>query len=164
MVYVTHDQVEAMTLADCIVVMNAGKIEQMGKPMALYQRPETLFVAGFIGSPKMNLIEGPLAAAYGATTLGIRPEHLEVSRDQGEWKGRVRFIEKLGADAFAYVDSEQAGPLTVRLSGDVELSNGDTLFITPQQTQLHAFDAGGQRLPDDAVHQRSTSRESTLHH
>ncbi|MGP9685748.1 ABC transporter ATP-binding protein [Halomonas sp. AOP25-F1-15] len=163
MVYVTHDQVEAMTLADCIVVMNAGQIEQMGKPMALYQRPETLFVAGFIGSPKMNLIEGPLAAAYGATTLGIRPEHLEVSRDQGEWKGRVRFIEKLGADAFAYVDSEQAGPLTVRLSGDVELSNGDTLFITPQQAQLHAFDAGGQRLPDDAIRQRLSSRESTLH-
>ncbi len=73
MVYVTHDQVEAMTLADCIVVMNAGQIEQMGKPMALYQRPETLFVAGFIGSPKMNLIEGELAAAYGATTLAYGP-------------------------------------------------------------------------------------------
>ncbi|CDG53542.1 MULTISPECIES: ABC transporter ATP-binding protein [Halomonadaceae] len=164
MVYVTHDQVEAMTLADCIVVMNAGQIEQMGKPMALYQRPETLFVAGFIGSPKMNLIEGELAAAYGATTLGIRPEHLEVSREKGEWKGRVRFIEKLGADSFAYIDSEQTGPLTVRLSGDVDLSHGDTLFITPQQAQLHAFDADGKRLPDGALQQPSTRHESSLYH
>lgn len=164
MVYVTHDQVEAMTLADCIVVLNAGQIEQMGKPMALYQRPETLFVAGFIGSPKMNLIGGPIAAAYGATTLGIRPEHLEVSREQGEWEGRVRVIEKLGADSFAYVDSEQAGPLTVRLSGDVDLNNGDMLFVTPLQAQLHAFDANGKRLSDDEVRQQASRRKSTLQH
>ncbi|MCE9682773.1 ABC transporter ATP-binding protein [Halomonas alkalisoli] len=151
MIYVTHDQVEAMTLADCIVVMNAGRIEQVGPPMALYQRPETLFVAGFIGSPKMNLIEGEVAASYGATSLGIRPEHLEMSREAGEWQTRVRVVEMLGSDAFAYVDSDATGPLTVRLPGDAEVRNGDTLFLTPRHELLHAFDAGGQRLPDEAI-------------
>ncbi|WP_104202623.1 ABC transporter ATP-binding protein [Billgrantia saliphila] len=151
MVYVTHDQVEAMTLADCIVVMNAGRIEQVGTPMSLYQRPETLFVAGFIGSPKMNLIEGQVAEAYGAATLGIRPEHLDVSREAGEWQSRVRVVEMLGADAFAYVDCHAAGPLTVRLPGDAEIRSGDTLYLTPRHDLLHGFDADGQRLPDDAL-------------
>ncbi|MDB5622227.1 MAG: sugar transporter ATP-binding protein, partial [Devosia sp.] len=76
MIYVTHDQVEAMTLADRIVVLNAGKVEQVGTPLELYERPVSLFVAGFIGSPKMNLLTGALAAKFGASTIGVRPEHL----------------------------------------------------------------------------------------
>ncbi|MGE6606156.1 ABC transporter ATP-binding protein [Halomonas sp. NPDC076908] len=151
MIYVTHDQVEAMTLADRIVVMNAGQIEQVGAPMELYQRPETLFVAGFIGSPKMNFIEGAVAEKYGAATLGIRPEHMDVSREQGEWKGRIRVIEKLGADSFAYVDSEEAGSLTVRLPGDADFNNGDTLHLTPHHALLHSFDRNGKCLPDVAT-------------
>lgn len=149
MIYVTHDQVEAMTLADCIVVMNAGHIEQVGAPMELYQHPETVFVAGFIGSPKMNLIEGAVADGYGAATLGIRPEHIELGRESGEWQGRVRVVEKLGADSFAYVDCGQVGDLTVRLPGDVDVRSGDTLYLTPRHDLLHRFDHDGLRLLDD---------------
>ena len=92
MVYVTHDQVEAMTMADKIVVLNAGNIEQVGSPMELYKKPKNLFVAGFIGSPKMNLIEGAPAAKHGAKTIGIRPEHLGISdqRRRVERHGRRR--------------------------------------------------------------------------
>src|SRR5690606_9702805 len=81
MVYVTHDQVEAMTMADKIVVLNRGNIEQVGSPLDLYSRPRNLFVAGFIGSPKMNLIEGGFAISKDARTVGIRPEHFTLSRD-----------------------------------------------------------------------------------
>jgi energy-coupling factor transporter ATP-binding protein EcfA2 len=82
MIYVTHDQVEAMTMADKIVVLRAGNIEQVGSPLELYRTPRNLFVAGFIGSPKMNLIGGKIAADHGATTIGIRPEHVRVSSDR----------------------------------------------------------------------------------
>ncbi|TIU90903.1 MAG: ABC transporter ATP-binding protein, partial [Mesorhizobium sp.] len=88
MIYVTHDQVEAMTLADKIVVLNAGKIEQIGGPMELYNSPANEFVAGFIGSPKMNFVDG---ARLGETakTIGVRPEHLTVDAKSGTWKGTV---------------------------------------------------------------------------
>ncbi|TIO53828.1 MAG: ABC transporter ATP-binding protein, partial [Mesorhizobium sp.] len=89
MIYVTHDQVEAMTMADKIVVLNAGNIEQVGSPMELYKTPKNLFVAGFIGSPKMNLIEGAPADKYGAKTIGIRPEHINISTTAGDWKATV---------------------------------------------------------------------------
>ena len=89
MIYVTHDQVEAMTMADKIVVLNAGNIEQVGSPMELYKTPKNLFVAGFIGSPKMNLIEGAPAAKHGAKTIGVRPEHLE-HLDHRRANGRPR--------------------------------------------------------------------------
>ena len=90
MIYVTHDQVEAMTMADKIVVLNAGNIEQVGSPMELYKTPKNLFVAGFIGSPKMNLIEGAPAAKHGAKTIGIRPEHLDVSTTRRRVEGHRR--------------------------------------------------------------------------
>src|ERR1700752_1228 len=80
-IYVTHDQVEAMTMADKIVVLNAGKIEQYGSPLELYEKPANLFVAGFIGSPKMNFMSGEVAARHGAATIGVRPEHLRIGRD-----------------------------------------------------------------------------------
>src|SRR6202140_665794 len=80
-IYVTHDQVEAMTMADKIVVLNAGGIEQYGSPPDLYERPANLFVAGFIGSPKMNFVSGKAAGQYGAATIGIRPEHLKIAKE-----------------------------------------------------------------------------------
>ncbi len=104
MIYVTHDQVEAMTMADKIVVLRAGNIEQVGSPLELYRAPRNLFVAGFIGSPKMNLIDGAAAAEYGAHTIGIRPEHIAVSPDHGKWRGRVGVSEHLGSDTFFYVE------------------------------------------------------------
>ena len=85
MIYVTHDQVEAMTLADQIVVMNKGRIEQVGAPMDLYDRPETEFVAGFIGSPKMNLIPGSAVGRDDVATIGIRPEHIRTDHENGDW-------------------------------------------------------------------------------
>ena len=88
MIYVTHDQVEAMTMADKIVVLNAGNIEQVGSPLELYRSPRNLFVAGFIGSPKMNLIEGAEAAKYGAQTIGIRPEHVGISTTAASGRAR----------------------------------------------------------------------------
>src|SRR5437660_10836234 len=88
-VYVTHDQVEAMTLADKIVVLNAGRIEQAGSPLELYASPANVFVAGFIGSPRMNFVSGDLAGRLGAVTIGIRPEHIVVSRDGNGWRGTV---------------------------------------------------------------------------
>src|SRR5436190_3999391 len=87
MIYVTHDQVEAMTMADKIVVLNAGNIEQFGTPMELYRTPADRFVAGFIGSPKMNFVDGAEAAKYGSAAIGVRPEHFQVSTTEGKWRG-----------------------------------------------------------------------------
>ncbi|MDV7146040.1 ABC transporter ATP-binding protein, partial [Tropicimonas sp. TH_r6] len=132
MIYVTHDQVEAMTMADKIVVLRAGNIEQVGSPLELYRRPQNKFVAGFIGSPKMNFLTGETAAAYNAQTIGIRPEHLEVSRESGDWKGIVGVSEHLGSDTFFHVpvpDSDD--PLTVRASGEVDLKRGEEIFLSP---------------------------------
>src|SRR6202007_3363817 len=103
-IYVTHDQVEAMTMADKIVVLNAGRIEQCGSPLELYEKPSNLFVAGFIGSPRMNFISGKAASPYGAATMGIRPEHLKASRDGEGWVGTVSVAEHLGSDTYLYVD------------------------------------------------------------
>jgi multiple sugar transport system ATP-binding protein len=142
MIYVTHDQVEAMTMADKIVVLNAGNIEQVGSPMELYKTPKNIFVAGFIGSPKMNLIEGAPAARHGAHTIGVRPEHLRVSKTSGDWKATVGVAEHLGSDTFLHVQSD-VGPLTVRADGEVGVAHGDTIFLTPDATKLHRFGANG---------------------
>ena len=117
MIYVTHDQTEAMTLADRIVVLSAGKIEQVGSPLDLYEKPQSLFVAGFIGSPKMNLLDGKHAAPFKATTIGVRPEHLKVTTGEGQWKGKVIHTERLGADSFIYIDIGTEEPLTIRENG-----------------------------------------------
>jgi multiple sugar transport system ATP-binding protein len=145
-IYVTHDQVEAMTLADRIVVLNAGVIEQVGSPLELYRRPANLFVAGFIGSPRMNFVQGPDAAARGAHTLGIRPEHLEANRDAGQWKGQIAHVEHLGADTFLYAEVPGGGLLTVRLDGDADYQLGSTIHISPRLSHLHRFDEEGRRI------------------
>jgi multiple sugar transport system ATP-binding protein len=146
MVYVTHDQVEAMTMADKIVVLNAGNIEQVGSPMELYKTPQNLFVAGFIGSPKMNLLEGAPAAKHGAKTIGIRPEHLKISTTKGEWKAKVGVAEHLGSDTFLHAQADGVGPLTVRADGEMDIHHGDTVYLTPDQSKLHRFGADGKAM------------------
>jgi multiple sugar transport system ATP-binding protein len=146
MIYVTHDQVEAMTMADKIVVLNAGNIEQVGSPMELYRSPKNLFVAGFIGSPKMNLINGAVAAKHGAATVGIRPEHLQISTSAGDWKATVGVAEHLGSDTFLHVNADGVGPLTVRADGEISVRHGDTVFLTPDPTKLHRFSEDGRAM------------------
>ncbi|MDG4894465.1 ABC transporter ATP-binding protein [Mesorhizobium sp. WSM4976] len=145
MVYVTHDQVEAMTLADKIVVLNAGRIEQIGSPMELYNAPANEFVAGFIGSPKMNFIDG---ARLGETakTVGVRPEHLTVDANSGAWKGTVVHAEHLGADTNVYLDCEKAGLITVRIFGVYNAEPGATLYVTPDAAKTYRFGADGKVL------------------
>ncbi|WP_306030237.1 ABC transporter ATP-binding protein [Stappia sp. MMSF_3263] len=142
MIYVTHDQVEAMTMADKIVVLRAGRIEQVGSPLELYRAPRNLFVAGFIGSPKMNVISGEKAAEHGAHTIGIRPEHLLLAQD-GAWSGRVGVAEHLGSDTFLHVHVEGLDPLTVRVQGEAGVSHGDAVRLSPMPEHLHRFDENG---------------------
>ncbi|MDP5308149.1 ABC transporter ATP-binding protein [Paracoccus spongiarum] len=147
MIYVTHDQVEAMTMADKIVVLHAGRIEQVGSPLELYLRPKNAFVAAFIGSPKMNLFTGAAAAEYGATTIGVRPEHIAISPTAGKWQGRVGVSEHLGSDSFFYVeDTGLAETITVRSDGEVNMHHGDTVWLTPTEDKIHKFDANGDRI------------------
>jgi len=146
MIYVTHDQVEAMTLADKIVVLNGGRIEQIGSPMELYNRPANLFVAGFIGSPQMNFIDGARLGVAGAKTIGVRPEHLTVATDQGEWPATVVHVEHLGADTNLYLESEKAGLVTVRLFGEVHYEVGTSLYVTPDPQRVYRFDENGKAI------------------
>ncbi|MEM6890456.1 MAG: ABC transporter ATP-binding protein [Pseudomonadota bacterium] len=147
MIYVTHDQVEAMTMADKIVVLRAGNIEQVGSPLELYHNPRNTFVAGFIGSPKMNLIDGPEAAKHNARTVGVRPEHIEVSADTGPWSGVVGVSEHLGSDTFFHIhETGLAETITVRAGGEVGFSHGDRVHLTPRSDAIHRFDDQGLRV------------------
>jgi len=145
MIYVTHDQVEAMTLADKIVVLNAGRVEQVGAPMELYNAPANEFVAGFIGSPKMNFIEGG-RLGESVKTVGVRPEHITVDPARGDWKGTVVHAEHLGADTNLFLDCEKAGMLTIRLFGEYAAEPGMTLHATPQPGRLYRFDKDGRAV------------------
>ena len=147
MIYVTHDQVEAMTMADKIVVLRSGIIEQVGSPLELYRTPRNTFVAGFIGSPRMNLIQGDQAQAHGVTTIGIRPEHLSISPNEGMWEGTVGVAEHLGSDTFFHVQCDNIEhPITVRAEGDIALDYGSRVFLTPDTAHLHTFDQDGLRI------------------
>ncbi|WP_281973690.1 ABC transporter ATP-binding protein [Ruegeria faecimaris] len=147
MIYVTHDQVEAMTMADKIVVLQAGVIEQVGSPLELYKTPRNLFVAGFIGSPKMNFIAGEEAAKHDAHTIGVRPEHLEVSDSSGTWSGVVGVSEHLGSDTFFHIhETGLADTITVRAGGEVGFNHGDRIYLTPRADVIHRFDAKGLRI------------------
>ena len=145
MIYVTHDQVEAMTLANKIVVLNKGRIEQVGAPLELYHRPATRFVAGFIGSPQMNFIEGALAQAQGAHCVGVRPEHLRPEAD-GPIEGRLRHAELLGNETFAYIDAGALGELTARVDGSLSTQPGEPLRLGYRPEHLYRFDAAGLRI------------------
>jgi multiple sugar transport system ATP-binding protein len=143
MIYVTHDQVEAMTMADKIVVLNAGHIEQYGTPMELYRTPANRFVAGFIGSPKMNFIDGAEAAKFNAHSIGVRPEHFHISKESGTWQGTVTVAEHLGSDTFAYVNVDGLGLMTVRAEGEEMVAPGDKVWLTPDAARVYRFDKAG---------------------
>ena len=145
MIYVTHDQVEAMTLADRIVVLNAGRVEQVGSPMELYEKPQSLFVAGFIGSPKMNFLSGKYAEKFNAETVGVRSEHLDIVSD-GVWSGKVIYSENLGSDSYIYVDIGAGEPVVVRQNGKATFHAGDTLSFSPRGSEYHRFDKSGRPL------------------
>jgi multiple sugar transport system ATP-binding protein len=143
MIYVTHDQVEAMTMADRIAVFNGGIIEQVGTPLELYQHPVNKFVAGFIGSPKMNFIDVPNGDTNGASSLGVRPEHFIISQDTGMWSGKVGVIEHLGSESFLHVTLTNGSTVTVKADGDCSLQYGDSVFLTAQENKVHRFDKNG---------------------
>ncbi|MEM1428734.1 MAG: sn-glycerol-3-phosphate ABC transporter ATP-binding protein UgpC [Pseudomonadota bacterium] len=161
MIYVTHDQVEAMTLADRIVVLEFGRIAQVGSPRELYERPANLFVAQFIGSPKMNvlacrteggryLLDGGGGGAFGgarpATHLGVRPEHIGLVADgQGACSGLVDVVEFLGADTFVIIDAGALGQITVRVVGDTSVRQGERIGLS-FDADPHFFDAEGQAI------------------
>ena len=142
MIYVTHDQVEAMTLADRIVVLRDGMVEQVGTPMELYDKPNSLFVAGFIGSPKMNFLSGQYADKYKAHTVGVRSEHMEIKPD-GVWNGKVMHSENLGSDSYVYVDVGSEEPIVIRQPGKATYRTGDALSFSPVGNEFHLFDAKG---------------------
>ena len=142
MIYVTHDQVEAMTLADRIAVLRDGRLEQVGTPAELYERPNSVFVAGFIGSPKMNFLTGEFAHAFDCSTLGIRPEHIDiVPEGTGMWSGEVVHAEDLGSDNFLFLDIGADEPVLVRQPGKLGTELGSRLTIRPRDGHLHRFDA-----------------------
>jgi multiple sugar transport system ATP-binding protein len=173
-IYVTHDQIEAMTLADRIVVLNRGRIEQIGTPLELYRTPANLFVAGFIGSPKMNLLPATVAAAgngritcvlagggkldlpaEGAAsgdrvTVGIRPEHVSVAdagAANGSIDGRVEVIEHLGDETLIYAGVGAEAPLTVKAHAETEVALGEVVRFAVRNDAVIAFDAQGRALP-----------------
>src|SRR5262245_21296908 len=145
-IYVTHDQVEAMTMADRIVVLNAGRIEQYGTPLDLYERPANLFVAGFIGSPRMNFVGKEAAERHGAATIGIRPEHITVGNSEEGWKGTVPAAAHVGSDTFLYVDAPGSGSLTARYVGELGIREGDNVRLRPDPAHVHRFDKDGQTI------------------
>jgi multiple sugar transport system ATP-binding protein len=147
MIYVTHDQVEAMTMADKIVVLREGRIEQVGSPLELYNRPCNQFVAGFIGSPRMNFV--PVAqvpgAKTGTLTVGIRPEHAQLS-DAGPLQMKVSQVEQLGSTSILHGHVVPDAPFEIILGGQTSIRRGDTVRVTAPADQLHFFDQNGLRL------------------
>ncbi|WP_209599089.1 sn-glycerol-3-phosphate ABC transporter ATP-binding protein UgpC [Ruegeria sp. HKCCSP351] len=165
MIYVTHDQVEALTLADRIVVLNAGDIQQVGSPLELYERPANKFVAQFIGSPTMNVVpalgtetgvnvgngveirmlDQPLTAQ--AKELGVRPEHIDVvDNGAGDLSAVADVVEHLGSDTNIYVNAEGIGPMMVRKHGNIPVKSGDHLGLRIQAQNAHLFASDGTAL------------------
>ena len=170
MIYVTHDQTEAMTLANDIVVLDEGIVSQKGSPMDLYNTPNNLFVGGFIGSPKMNFISTKITSKSGDKTevdimgsskisipktsasasegdsveLGIRPEHLTVNQSgDASWESKVFVVEKLGSGTFLYLEKE-GEPLVVETDGDSNIKVGDTVKVGFDAERCHLFDSSKQ--------------------
>ena len=146
MIYVTHDQVEAMTLADRICVLRDGRVEQIGTPLELYESPVNTFVAGFIGSPRMNFLAGKYAEAEGAKTIGVRPEHITIATDGSGWSGEIVHSEMLGSDSYVYVEIGAGEPVVVREEGVTGRKAGERIAIAPDAAQIHRFDAEGRTL------------------
>jgi ABC-type sugar transport system ATPase subunit len=179
MIYVTHDQIEAMTLADRIVAMHAGVVQQVGTPLDLYDRPDNQFVAGFIGSPKMNFLACQLAAADAGSvklaglggaaelslpiggvdggarpaTLGIRPEHLTIAGNgEGELDGHVTLVEELGAESFVHLTLGDGTPVIVRARRDAARA-GNTVRLAIDAKRALLFERDGLRIRGSAGRQ-----------
>jgi ABC-type sugar transport system ATPase subunit len=163
MIYVTHDQVEAMTMADQIVVLNAGRIEQVGAPMELYHHPRTLFVAGFLGAPSMNFVAVAADAGRlqygdavlpldppttpGPLTLGTRPEHIgAVAPGAGTFDATVDVKEQLGGESYLYVTTDRGDRLVVRADAEHPSKHGDRIGLALDRRRLHLFDRDGAAL------------------
>ena len=146
MIYVTHDQVEAMTMADKIVVLRAGVVEQVGSPLELYRNPANEFVAGFIGSPRMNILPGGVLG-QNAHKAGVRPEHIVISREAvpGALEGVAGVTEHLGSDTFVRVETNGA-QLMARAAGEFPVHAGDHVWLMPEADKLHRFDEAGRTL------------------
>ena len=153
MVYVTHDQVEAMTMADKIVVLRAGRVEQVGAPLELYNRPLNTFVAGFIGSPRMNFLpiallppqSGAALVPPGTHTIGLRPEHALVGAD-GPIAMQVSSVEQLGSTSLLHGTVGADTPFEMVCNGQTTIAGGDTVRLALPREHLHCFDKDGQRL------------------
>jgi multiple sugar transport system ATP-binding protein len=147
MIYVTHDQVEAMTMADKIVVLRAGRIEQVGTPLELYNHPCNQFVAGFIGSPRMNFVPAAQVphAAPGTHTVGIRPEHAQLA-DDGPLQMVISQVEQLGSTSILHGNVVPDAPFELILSGQTKLRRGDTVKLNAPAEHLHFFDQNGLRI------------------
>jgi multiple sugar transport system ATP-binding protein len=172
MIYVTHDQVEAMTMADKIVVLRSGVIEQVGAPLELYNNPKNLFVAGFIGSPKMNFLKASIEGADGASarlataggtltlpratsgavgsaaTLGVRPEHITIAEGRGIKLADVTvdLVENLGGQTLLYTTAADGQTLTIVLEGQLQVALGSTVAAYTEPARLHLFDAEGNAI------------------
>jgi multiple sugar transport system ATP-binding protein len=172
MIYVTHDQVEAMTMADKIVVLSAGNIEQVGAPLDLYNHPKNLFVAGFIGSPKMNFLEGKVNSSDGtglrlavggnevdlprpaqvgsgeAVTFGIRPEHITITENSGVRMGEVKvdLVENLGGQTVLYTTTADGKALTIVLEGQRDITHGSSVSVHVDPANCHIFNAEGRAV------------------
>ena len=162
MIYVTHDQVEAMTLADRIVVLESGQIAQIGTPRELYEKPQNIFVAQFIGSPKMNIFgykrsvhRRYFGASKSEITLdkkdvgyfGIRPEHIKiVAHGEGNFDANIDVLEYLGADTFVIIDGKDFGSITVRCDSDITFKNGAKVGLKFNSTKIHLFNKNGIRI------------------
>jgi multiple sugar transport system ATP-binding protein len=175
MIYVTHDQTEAMTLADKIVVLQSGRIEQTGAPLDIYNNPQNVFVAGFIGSPRMNLIEAtanqvadgwtltapnmsvPVPNVDGLIngaqcTVGIRPEHVSIATGgSGHTKAQVAFAEQLGGETYLYCDVGGSSQITVHQPGQLPVIKGQTLALHFALENMHLFDANGQVIANQVA-------------
>ena len=152
MIYVTHDQVEAMTMADKIVVMHDGIIEQTGSPLDLYNKPANLFVAGFIGSPKMNFLdcsslpeEIKKLSPKGATTFGIRPEHLRI-QDKNTLSLQVKTVEQLGSDSYLYGETIDKQEISIKLNSQTTIKGGESVKVGFSQSDTHWFNEKGASL------------------
>ncbi|TIL75702.1 MAG: sn-glycerol-3-phosphate ABC transporter ATP-binding protein UgpC [Mesorhizobium sp.] len=171
MVYVTHDQIEAMTLADRIVVLRAGRIEQIGTPLDLYNHPANLFVAGFIGAPRMNFlpvkvapggtgrssltldgsdgfeIDGNVSAANGDVTLGLRPHHIGLAdAGKGDVAARVALVEALGSETIVHTRTSGGQTMLAVVAGQCPVASGDTVDLKFDTSHLHLFDGTGVRI------------------
>ena len=152
MIYVTHDQVEAMTMADKIVVMHDGIIEQTGSPLDLYNKPANLFVAGFIGSPKMNFLdcsslpeEIKKLSPKGASTFGIRPEHLRI-QDENTLSLQVKTVEQLGSDSYLYGETIDKQEISIKLNSQTTIKGGESVKVGFNQSDTHWFNEKGASL------------------